>query len=136
MDPTLGLSHMGETDKSINKATKLLAERRKYEAWLRALDQRRATTPEHVFTRVRADYVARLDGVIAELARNADALDARVAELTDRAQAVTGEIQAVQDARAEAELRAHVGELEDGAWKEAAGDAERKLEELARERER
>lgn len=125
---------MGASESSISKATSLLAERRKYEGWLAALGQRRATTPERVFTRVHADYLARLEAVVAELADNADALEARVRELAERAEALETESQAILDERAEAELRAHVGELEAEAWDRAAGEADKRLEALTRER--
>lgn len=121
---------MGETERSINDATSLLAERRKYEAWIAALDQRRETTPERVFARVRADYEARLDAVVTQLASNADSLQARVAELTQRVEALRAESQAVQDDRAEAELRAHVGELDEGAWESASREADERLRTL------
>ena len=125
---------MVKSEKSITNAATLLAERRKYEAWLAALDQRRAATPERVFARVRADYEARLEAVVASLASNADAIDTQVRELTDRLKALQAEAQAVEDERAEAELRAHVGEIEQAAWETSSREAEAKVESLGAER--
>lgn len=125
---------MGESGKSINKATTLLAERRKYEAWLAALDARRASTPERVFARVRADYESRLEAVVAELAGNADALDVQLADLTDRAKSLQASAQAIEDERVEAELRAHVGELDPAAWEAKAKEAEERIAAIVAER--
>lgn len=115
-------------------ATELLAERRKFEGWLEALNSRRSTTPEHVFTRVHADYAARLEAVVSELRNKSDALDARVAELTARVASLQDDARLVRDERAETELRAHVGELEAGAWEAAAREADARLESLGEER--
>ncbi|HEU5174744.1 MAG TPA: hypothetical protein VFT96_08325, partial [Gemmatimonadaceae bacterium] len=93
---------MVKSEKSITNAATLLAERRKYEAWLAALDQRRAATPERVYARVRADYEARLEAVVASLASNADAIDTQVRELNDRLKSLQAEAQAVEDEREEA----------------------------------
>ena len=125
---------MAKSEKSITNAATLLAERRKYEAWLAALDQRRATTPERVFARVRADYAARLEAVVANLASNADAIDTQVRELNDRLKSLQAEVQAVEDERAEAELRAHVGELEQEAWETSSREAEARIASLGDER--
>lgn len=127
---------MGESAnvKSISKAATLLAERRKYEAWLAALEERRASTPERVFARVRADYESRLEAVAAELAGNADALDAQLAELAELAKSLQASAQSIEDERAEAELRAHVGEIESDAWEAARKDAEERLAAAVAER--
>jgi hypothetical protein len=122
------------TDTAMTTATELLAERRRYEAWLAALHDRRESTPAHVFTRVLADYEARLEAVVSQLKSKADALDSRVAELVARASALEDDARAVQDQRAEAELRAHVGELEGAAWEKAAQEADARLAVLAEER--
>lgn len=103
----------------------LMDERRRYEAWLAALEARRAETPKHVFTRVHADYTARLESVIERLVAHTDGLRAELTTLTTRIAALDEQQHRARDERAEAELRAHVGELTDNAWKEtiAASDA-------------
>lgn len=123
-----------KSENALSTATQLLAERRKLEGWLSALDERRSATPEHVYTRVRADYEARLDAVASQLLHKADALDQRVAELTAQSDALQADARAVQDARVEAELRAHVGEIDAGEWEETARTADARLETLATER--
>ena len=62
----------------------LMAERRKYESWLETLEARRQSTPEHVFTRVHADYHDRLDAVIQQLKEHTEGLRAELASLTSR----------------------------------------------------
>src|SRR6185503_722187 len=54
-------------DAALSTVETLMAERRKYESWLEALEARRETTPERVFTRVHGDYHDRLDAVIQQL---------------------------------------------------------------------
>ena len=52
----------GADETSLSTVEMLMAERRKYESWLEALEARRQSTPERVFTRVHGDYHDRLDG--------------------------------------------------------------------------
>lgn len=123
-----------KSESALSTATQLLEERRKLEGWLSALHDRRSTTPEHVYTRVRADYEARLEAVASQLLHKADALDQRVAELTAQADTLQADARAVQDERAEAELRAHVGEIDAGEWETTARAADARIETLATER--
>ena len=46
-DPTQG--------KPMDAITSLLAERQRYESWIATLETRKASTPPHVYARVRAD---------------------------------------------------------------------------------
>src|SRR5436190_3064979 len=120
----------GEGENSLTLVESLIAERRKYEQWLSALESRRATTPERVFTRVHADYHDRLDAVVEQLKEHTEGLRAELASLTLRLTAIEEEQQQRRDERAEAELRAHVGELSADAWKQIAHDADRSIEGL------
>lgn len=103
----------------------LMEQRRRYEAWLVALEARRAETPKHVFTRVHADYTSRLEAVIERLATHTEGLRAELTRLTTRIATLDEQQHRARDERAEGELRAHVGELTENAWKEtlAASDA-------------
>jgi predicted nucleic acid-binding Zn-ribbon protein len=94
----------------------LLAERKKYEAWLAQLESRRASAAEHVFTRVYSDYSGRLEEVRGKLGERAEALESMVADLEKRLGHEQDKISAKTDERAEAELRAMVGEFEDKEW--------------------
>ena len=55
---------MTDTNRSLSELPALIAERRRYESWLVALDARRDTTPAHVFERVESDYQTRLARVV------------------------------------------------------------------------
>ncbi len=65
---------MTEATRSIDQVPALVDERRKYEAWLTALDARRESTPQHVFDRVKADYETRLRRVQEELSAHRHAI--------------------------------------------------------------
>ncbi len=94
----------------------LLAERKKFEAWLAQLEARRATAADHVFARVFSDYSGRLEAVRGKLGERAEALESLVADLEKRLGHEQDKIAAKTDERAEAELRAMVGEFEDKEW--------------------
>jgi hypothetical protein len=102
----------------------LMAERRRYEGWITALEARRGMTAAHVLERVHLDYTTRLEAVIVQLTSHADDLRRELKSLASRLGVLTSEQQRAEDERAEAELRAHVGELsaEDWALSAAASD--------------
>ena len=113
----------------------LLEERRRYERWLAALQERRATTPEHVLARVRGDYEARLAQVTERLAGHRDALTEQRNGLQSRLALLDAEIQLRNDERLEVELRASVGELSDGEVHKSLESLDEAISRLARERE-
>jgi len=108
----------------------LMAERRKYETWLETLEARRQSTPERVFTRVHGDYHDRLDAVIQQLKEHTEGLRAELSSLTSRLSSLDHEQQQRRDERAEAELRAHVGELSPDAWKDIAFESDKAIDAL------
>ena len=89
----------------------LMEERNRYEQWLAQLDARKGTTPAHVFERVRGDYGARLNSVLDQLAGRASELQETAGTLAERVAALYADETALRDERAEAELRASVGEF-------------------------
>lgn len=111
-------------------------ERRRYEAWLTALEARRADTPARVFARVHADYTTRLERVVQQLATHAGAIRAELEALTARLAELDASEQQVRDERAEAELRAHVGELPGSEWERTTAESDARLAELDAERAR
>src|SRR5207249_2823287 len=66
--------------KSAAAIQRLLEERRQYEAWLARITATADSAPEHVRTRVRADYEARLKAVTEELRAHADAARQLIAQ--------------------------------------------------------
>ena len=114
----------------LSAVSALMDERRKYESWLEALEAKRAATPERVFTRVHADYSARLDVVLNELVAHSGGLRSELSTLSTKLAALEEQQQQQRDERAEAELRAHVGELSANAWEELSTTTDRTLEDL------
>ena len=112
----------------------LMAERRRYEGWIAALEARRAGTPDHVFTRVHSDYMTRLDTVLVQLTSHADDLRRALASLESRRDALTADHRKAEDERAETELRAHVGELTAEDWQRSASVSDGALAELSSRR--
>jgi hypothetical protein len=124
----------GITEKSTDAITALLNERRRYEQWLATLESRRAITPPNVYAKVHADYQARLASVLdhlggrsAELQQSVDALGARLATLENAENSK-------RDERAEAELRAAVGEYTQERWLELSEATDGEISRLTNER--
>jgi hypothetical protein len=102
---------MTDSSRSMNEVPGLVEERRRYEGWLAALDARRETTPKHVFDRVRADYLTRMERVAEQLASHRQAIEEEKASVQSRLSLLEAEERLQRDERAELELRSHVGEL-------------------------
>src|SRR6476646_7070461 len=102
---------MTDSNRSMNEVPGLVAERRRYEGWILALDARRDTTPAHVIERVQADYRTRLQRVDEQLAAHRHAIEEERANVQSRLSLCEAEERMGRDERAELELRAHVGEL-------------------------
>ncbi len=109
----------------------LMDERHRFEGWITALEARRATTPEHVFKRVHADYSARLEAVITNLTTHTEGLRREMEALSGRLSGIGEERQRAEDERAEAELRAHVGELSGADWEGTKAGSDATLAELS-----
>ena len=67
---------------SLDALNGLLKERQRYEEWLAALEDKRATTPESVYQRVQGDYQTRLREVSSKLAERAGELRENIDALT------------------------------------------------------
>jgi hypothetical protein len=107
---------MSQPEKRVESVAALIAERRKYEGWLAALEAKRAETPDHVFFRVRSDYERRLSEILERLRSQASALSERADALNKRLAALVDQERASHDRRHEAELRVSVGEFSQKAW--------------------
>ena len=102
---------MSESQSPMDVLNALMEERSRYEQWLAQLDARRGTTPPHVFERVRGDYGERLKSVLDQLAGRATELQVTAGTLADRVASLYADETTLRDERAEAELRASVGEF-------------------------
>ena len=116
-----------ETDTSIEA---LLQQRAQYEQWLARLDSSTDKAPATVRQRVRADYEARLRGVIDELRGHG----AAIAEELSRHQAsqsqLDGDRKHAEESLAEAEIRHAVGEYTDDEWHRLKQESDGRLEGL------
>jgi hypothetical protein len=122
------------TENPMDAVAALMDERARYEAWLTALESRRASTPAHVYERVHADYQGRLRSVIERLAGRSSELQERVDRLREQATSLRSEEDAYRDERAEAELRAAVGEHTPEQWEEIRERCDGALDRLGTER--
>jgi hypothetical protein len=95
---------------------KLVAERAKYETFLRELEKDGASKPANVVARVRADYSARLEGVVEQLKTNHDVLTQHAASLTTQLQKLQEAEQRLHDEIAELDIRKQVGEIPEEEW--------------------
>ena len=102
---------MSDGQNPMDALNALMEERNRYEQWLAQLDARRGTTPPHVFNRVRGDYGERLENVLNQLAGRATELQETAGTLAERVASLYADETSLRDERAEAELRASVGEF-------------------------
>lgn len=121
-------------EKPTDAIAALLQERQRYEQWLAALESRRATTPAHVYARVHTDYESRLANVLDELGGRSAELRQVVDDLTERVTALQAEENTHRDQRAEAELRAAVGEYSPDQWREVSQGTEADIARVAARR--
>ena len=124
------------TQSQFEQVTALYEERQRFEAWLSALEAKRATTPVHIYTRVHADYGARLQRVVEELRTHRTALQETESTLIDRLTALDAEEAKHRDEAAEAELRAMVGELAAAQFEEVTERTSGAIATLSEERAR
>ena len=106
----------------------------RFDEWLAALEARRAATPEHVYSRVHGDYIARRGQVMTALHEHVPGLKQHLAELDARATELGARSQGEEDERAEAMLRHAVGEYDDAKWDEVRTRVEESLATLGTER--
>jgi len=109
--------------KSAAAIQRLLEERRQYEAWLARIKSTPDSAPEHVRTRVRADYEARLKAVTEELKAHADAARQLIAQRKETLLELQKKEKGAAERLAETELRHEVGEYDEGQWAQVHKDA-------------
>lgn len=109
--------------KSAAAIQRLLEERRQYEAWLARITATADSAPEHVRTRVRADYEARLRAVTEELKAHAEAARQLIAQRRETLLELQKKEKGAAERLAETELRHEVGEYDEGQWAQVHKDA-------------
>jgi hypothetical protein len=116
-----------DTDTTIEA---LLQQRAQFEQWLARLDSTADKAPPSVRQRVRADYEARLRGVIEELRGHGATIAEELARHQASQSQFDGERRQAEEALAEAEIRHAVGEYTEDEWHRIQGDSEGRLEHL------
>jgi hypothetical protein len=111
------------SSKSTAAIQRLLEERRQYESWLARITAAADAAPEHVRTRVRADYEARLQAVTEELKAHADAARQMIAQRKEAYVELQRKEKGAAERLAETELRHAVGEYDEGQWTQVHKDA-------------
>jgi hypothetical protein len=111
---------------------KLLQDRNQYEQWLARLPSA-GDAPDAVRQRVRADYEARLRGVMDELRSHGDTVSADLQRFRAAEAELARHEAAAQERIAEAEIRHAVGEFEESKWQEIREEASRGLNEARTE---
>jgi hypothetical protein len=126
---------MTENGVDTEQVTALFEERERYRAWIASLEAKRATTPEHIYDRVHADYTARLQRVVEQFATHATALQEHEKSLMERLGAIEIDEAKHRDEAAETELRATVGELSGETQREVRERTNAALDALNGQRE-
>jgi len=108
---------------------KLLQDRNQYEQWLARLP----SAADSVRQRVRADYEARLRGVMDELRSHGDTISADLERFRAAEADLARHEAAAEERIAEAEIRHAVGEFEESKWQQIRDEASRGLDEARRE---
>src|SRR5258705_10471429 len=96
--------------KSAAAIQRLLEERRQYEAWLARITATADSAPEHVRTRVRADYEARLKAVTEELKAHAQEARQLTAQRRENPLKPPKKEKAAAQRRAETDMRHRGGQ--------------------------
>lgn len=127
---------MAKPGRSQDALQQLLEERKRYEQWLATLESKRASTPEHVYNRVRSDYEQRLTAVREQLTERTGEIRSAVSGLKERLKQATEQETARVDEMHEAELRAVVGELTPEQWELRKREVEVDLKRFADEKKK
>jgi len=94
----------------------LLAEKRKHEGYLAKLEERRAGTPEHVFARLRDEYLTKLMDAQVRASSEAEHLSEGLEEDAVAVRDAEEKLSALHEEKVEGELRAAVGEFDPKDW--------------------
>lgn len=113
----------------------LLAERRKHESYLAKLEERRASTPEHVYKRLRDEYATKLTDLQVRAAMEADSLASGIEADEVAVAEIESKLAAVMEERIEGELRAEVGEYDAKEWSKKSAVLNATISQLEKERD-
>lgn len=122
---------MADDSSPLAQVDRLLQQRQQYEQWLHKLAGAASGAPEAVRARVRADYQARLDAVLAELRTHAATVAESLREHREALAALEARRAEIEERLAEAQLRHAVGEYTEEEWSAISLEAESALGDAA-----
>ncbi|HEY2807061.1 MAG TPA: hypothetical protein VGI92_14475 [Gemmatimonadales bacterium] len=123
-----------KTRTTLGVVEKLIEQRRLFQDWMDKLAAGSVDgMPAHVIERVRNDYRERLTGVMAELGEHREALNEALEEAQEREDGLEAQQQERKDELAELRLRRHVGEMDEGRFKEQSGTLQTTLDSLKKD---
>src|SRR3954471_7933921 len=120
-----------DAQQGLENVAALMLERQRIESWLATLEARKASTPDHVYQRVRGDYSTRLKAITDQLLARHTTLKTHVDQLQARLSQFEAEAQRFKDVRAESELRMQVGELSVADWNAKARECDEGVAKLS-----
>ena len=118
---------------TLTSVEKLIEQRRLFQDWMEKLSSTVEGMPPHVVERVRNDYRDRLAGVMTELGEHRDGLREALNESQERHDGLDDQHQAKKDELAELRLRRHVGEMDDGRFKEQSGELQGVIDQIKKD---
>lgn len=108
---------MAKTDTTrIDALEAILAEKRKHEGYLAKLEERRGTTPAHVFNRLHDEYLTKLTDLQVRASMESESLHERLRADEEALAEIEARLGAAAEERVEGELRAEVGEYDAKEW--------------------
>ena len=112
-----------------------MAERQKYEKWLKDLDAKRSSTPPKVFERVHGDYSERLQEVLDGLRQHTTELQEHARGLMVRLKELEVAEEELREEQEENGLRAQVGELSEDDYESGKKKADKVLAKFKEDQE-
>jgi hypothetical protein len=109
------VTRKGESSR-IEALEALIAEKRKHEGYLAKLDERREGTPEHVYVRLRDEYLTKLTDAQVRAHAEAESIGDGLADDETAVAEIEERLKALEEEKVEGELRAAVGELDEKEW--------------------
>ncbi|MDH5233596.1 MAG: hypothetical protein OEW77_01465, partial [Gemmatimonadota bacterium] len=113
----------------------LLAEKRKHEGYLEKLEDRKAGTPEHVYARLRDEYLTKLTDLQVRASAEAEALTEGLREDEAAVREIEARLATVVEERVEGELRAEVGEFDPKDWAKKLAALNANVSKIEKERD-
>ncbi len=127
---------MGKTDLSkLEALDALIAEKRKHQGFLDKLEGRRASTPDHVYNKLRDEYLVKLTDLQVRAASEAESINVGLEEEELALAEIESKLATIVEERVEGELRAEVGEYEPKDWSKRLESLNASISKIEKERD-